>query len=209
VFTLTEYLLFCAGAAALIASPGPDFFYVITRGLAGGRKAGVVSALGIGTGLLCHTILAASGLTLLLLTSNTVFNLMKVVGAIYLIWMGIQMLRAGDEFWKSNQEIETKLATLYRQGIVTNIFNPKVAITFAAFLTQFVHPERGNESLQISLLGITLCLLATLWFCLIGISSGKIGTLLGNKPHIGRTVRLLSGIVLMGLGLRLGFAQRP
>jgi threonine/homoserine/homoserine lactone efflux protein len=209
VFTLTEYLLFCAGAMALIVSPGPDFFYVITRGLAGGRKAGIVSALGIGTGLLCHTILAASGLTLLLLTSNAVFNAMKIAGAIYLIWMGVQVLRAGDTFWKSEKAIEVNIATLYRQGIVTNIFNPKVALTFAAFLTQFVHPERGSESLQIGFLGITLCLLATLWFCIIGTSSGRIGTLLSNKPGIGRTIRLLSGFVLCGLGLKLGFAQRP
>lgn len=209
MFTLTEYLLFCAGAAALIASPGPDFFYVITRGLAGGRKAGVISALGIGSGLLCHTILAASGLTLLLLASSTVFNAMKWVGALYLLWMGIQTLRAGDSFWKAEKNVDLDLMVLYRQGIVTNVFNPKVAITFAAFLTQFVHPERGSESLQIGALGITLCLLATLWFCLIGASSGKVGALLCQRPRIGHTVRVLSGLVLCGLGLKLGFAQRP
>lgn len=209
MFNFTEYLIFCAGAAALIASPGPDFFYVITRGLAGGRKAGVVSALGIGTGLLCHTILAASGLTLLLFASNTIFNVVKIFGALYLLWMGIQTLRAGDSFWKSDSDVELRLDVLYRQGIVTNIFNPKVALTFAAFLTQFVHPERGNESLQVTLLGITLCLLATLWFCILGASSGKIGAILSEKPTIGRTVRILSGFVLCGLGLKLGFAQRP
>jgi threonine/homoserine/homoserine lactone efflux protein len=137
----SNYLLFCVGAFALILSPGPDFFYVATRAIAGGRSAGVASALGIGTGLLVHTFLAASGLTLLLLASNAAFNVVKWLGAAYLIWMGIGMLRAGDTLWNVD---ETRAAdnwrATWRQGVLINVFNPKVALTFAGVFAGFRAP---------------------------------------------------------------------
>jgi threonine/homoserine/homoserine lactone efflux protein len=124
-FDFSTYALFCLGAMALIMSPGPDFFYVATRGLAGGRSAGVVSALGIGAGLAVHTVLAASGLTLLLLASDTLFNIVKWIGAAYLIWIGIKLLRAGDEFLTPTTKSTLRLPQVFRQGVLTNVFNPK------------------------------------------------------------------------------------
>lgn len=208
-FDLSTYVLFCLGAMALIVSPGPDFFYVATRGLAGGRSAGVVSALGIGAGLSVHTVLAASGLTLLLLASNVAFNIVKWIGAAYLIWMGIKMLRAGDDFLVPSGESSMRLPQIFRQGVLTNVFNPKVALTFAAFLPPFVHAERGHASLQIAVFGATLCLLATLWFCGVGFFAGQMGALLMRHPKIGRGVRIFSGTALTLLGLRLALGQRP
>lgn len=208
-FDFSTYALFCLGALALIMSPGPDFFYVATRGLAGGRSAGVVSALGIGAGLAVHTFLAASGLTLLLLASNTLFNLVKWIGAAYLVWMGIKLLRAGDEFLAPTTKSSLPLPQVFRQGMVTNVFNPKVALTFAAFLPPFVHAERGHASLQIAVFGATLCLLATLWFCGIGFFAGQLGALLVRHSKIGRGVRLFAGTALTLLGVRLAFGQRP
>ncbi|PQV64541.1 Threonine/homoserine/homoserine lactone efflux protein [Abditibacterium utsteinense] len=208
-FDYSTYALFCAGAFALILSPGPDFFYVATRGIAGGRGAGVVSAFGIGAGLVVHTVLAASGLTLLLLASPGVFNLVKWIGAAYLIFIGIKLLRAGDEFLAPVEKRDFKLAAVFRQGVLTNVLNPKVALTFAAFVLPFVHSERGNATTQILILGATLCVLATSWFCFIGFFAGNLGQLLGNHPKIGRGVRLFSGLALALLGVKLALGQRP
>ena len=205
---LSTYLLFCAGAFALILSPGPDFFYVATRGLAGGRRAGVASALGIGAGLLVHTILAASGLTLLLLASEPIFNAVKWLGALYLVWMGVKLLRAGDEFLLGATVAPASFGRTFRQGVLTNVFNPKVALTFAAFLPAFVVPARGGAPLQIAVLGATLCVSATLWFCAVGAFAGQLGAFLLRFPKFGRGVRLGSGGVLCALGVRLALAHR-
>lgn len=204
----STYLLFCAGALALILSPGPDFFYVAARGIAGGRRAGVVSALGIGTGLLFHTVLAASGLTLLLLASEPIFNGVKWLGAFYLIWMGIQTLLAGEKFLAVSEAQALNLRKVFQQGVLTNVFNPKVALTFAAFLPAFVAPARGGAAGQIAVLGATLCALATLWFCGVGAFAGQLGALLLRFPRLARGVQRLSGSVLCVLGVRLAFAQR-
>ena len=188
-------------------SPGPDFFYVATRGLAGGRRAGVASALGIGAGLMVHTLLAASGLTLLLLASDWVFNLVKWLGAFYLIWMGVKIIRAGDDFLQNESVAPASFGRTFRQGVLTNVFNPKVALTFAAFLPQFVAPSHGQAALQIAALGATLCVLATLWFCGIGAFAGQLGAFLLRFPRIGQGIRLSAGTVLCLLGARLAWGK--
>ena len=203
----SEYLLFCLGAAALIASPGPDFFYVSSRALAQGRAAGVLSALGIGAGLLVHTVLAASGLTLLLFASDALFTALKWAGALYLLWMGVSMLRAKTALFESGETPKISGGALFRQGVLTNILNPKVALTFTAFLTQFVHPQRGGAQLQIAVLGLTLCVLATLWFCFIGLSAGQIGVKLRAKPQVARALQMVSGFTLCALGVRLALLK--
>ena len=208
LFSFSTYLLFCVGALALIMSPGPDFFYVATRGLAGGRRAGVASALGIGAGLMVHTVLAASGLTLILLASDWVFHLVKWLGALYLLWMGIKILRSGDEFLSDKNIAPASFGRTFRQGVLTNIFNPKVALTFAAFLPMFVSPSHGQAALQIAVLGATLCALATLWFCGIGAFAGQLGAFLLRFPRVGKSVRLGSGMVLCLLGAQLALAPR-
>ena len=205
---LLDYLRFCVGALALIASPGADFFYVATRGLAGGPRAGIASALGIGAGLLVHTILAATGLTLLLLASSWVFNIVKWLGALYLIWMGVKILRSGDELLSATDVAPLGFGRTFRQGVLTNVFNPKVALTFVAFLPQFIDVKHRNPSLQMAFLGVTLCVLATLWFCGIGAFAGQLGAFLLRFPKFGKGIRLSAGTVLCLLGVRLAFVPR-
>ena len=207
LFSFSTYLLFCVGALALIASPGADFFYVATRGLAGGPRAGIASALGIGVGLLVHTVLAASGLTLLLLASHWVFNAVKWLGALYLIWMGVKILRAGDEFLTATSVAPASFGVTFQQGVLTNVFNPKVALTFAAFLPQFIDSSHHNSSLQMALLGATLCVLATLWFCVVGAFAGQLGAFLLRFPRVGKAVRWSAGTVLCLLGARLAWTK--
>ena len=205
---LLNYFWFCIGALALIMSPGADFFYVATRGLAGGPRAGVASALGIGAGLLVHTTLAASGLTLLLLASNWVFNIVKWLGALYLIWMGAKILRSGDELLTATDVAPLGFGRTFRQGVLTNVFNPKVALTFAAFLPQFVDTKHQNPQGQMAFLGVTLCVLATTWFCGVGAFAGQLGAFLLRYPKFGKSIRLGAGTVLCLLGARLAFVPR-
>ncbi len=209
LFSPQTYALFCAGALALILSPGPDFFYVLTRGVAGGRGAGILSALGIGAGLLIHTALAASGLTFLLLASPALFGAVKWLGALYLVWIGWKMARAGEDFLAVASEKQPfSRAQVFRQGVLTNILNPKVALTFAAFVLPFVQPQRGAATLQIVTLGATLCALATGWFCIVGTFAGQIGAFVAGRPRAGRFIARTAGAVLVLLGVRLGLAAR-
>jgi len=209
--SLSELGLFCLGALALIVLPGPDFFYVLGRGIALGPRAGLASAAGIASGLLCHTLLAASGLTLLLFASNTAFNAVKWLGAAYLIWIGVQTLRAkSSPFSPGAMREKAAFSTrdVWRQGVLTNVFNPKVALTFAAYLPGFVHVKRGAASLQIAFLGVTLCVLALGWFCVVGAIAGQLGAFLGRHPRAGRGANLFSGILLTLLGVRLALVSR-
>jgi threonine/homoserine/homoserine lactone efflux protein len=211
MLSLSQYLLFCIGALALIVMPGPDFFYVLGRGMALGPRAGVASAFGIASGLLCHTLLAASGLTLLLFASDAAFTIAKLLGAAYLIWIGIQTLRAkSSPFALDADAIEPTFSTrqVWRQGVLTNVFNPKVALTFAAYLPQFVHAKGGAASVQIIFLGMSLCVLALSWFCVVGALAGSFGAFLHKHPRAGKGVNLASGALLTLLGVRLAFVSR-
>ncbi|RYX83464.1 LysE family translocator [bacterium] len=208
---LSQYLLFCVGALALIIMPGPDFFYVLGRGMSLGPRAGGASAFGIASGLVCHTLLAASGLSLVLFASDTAFNIVKWLGAAYLIWIGIQTLRAkSSPFALDAESIEPAFSTrqVWRQGVLTNIFNPKVALTFAAYLPQFVHVKGSAASLQIALLGLSLCVLAFSWFCIVGALAGAVGAFLRKHPRTGKVINIASGTLLTLLGVRLAFISR-
>ncbi len=207
----SQYLLFVAVALSLVMMPGPDFFYVLGRGISLGPRAGLASAAGIACGLLCHTLLAASGLTLLLFASDAAFNIVKWLGAVYLVWIGIQTLRAkSSPFALDATRVEPAFQTreVWRQGVLTNIFNPKVALTFAAVLPQFVHARGSAASLQIAFLGVSLCALALSWFCLVGVLAGTLGAYLHKHPRAGRIVNLGAGALLTILGVRLAFVSR-
>ena len=210
-FSLLSYSLFCLGALALVAMPGADFFYVLSRGMALGPRAGIASAVGIACGLLCHTLLAASGLTLLLFASSAAFNVVKWLGAAYLIWIGLATLRAkSSPFALDAREVSPAFSTkaVWRQGVLTNVFNPKVALTFAAYLPGFVRGNGSGASLQIVLLGLTLCVLALCWFCGVGAVAGRIGAFLGRHPRAARGVNLGAGTLLTFLGVRLALVSR-
>lgn len=203
----TTFLFFVLGALALVASPGPDLFYVLSRGIAQGRKAGVLSAFGISLGLLVHTTLATLGLTVLLQTSFWAFQIVKFAGAIYLIYLGLKMLRS-DGFWAQSERPALKSSAIVQQAMLTNVFNPKAALTFLAFLPQFVKPGHGSTQIQVSILGVTLVLLALAWFSMVGIFAGAIGSWLHARPRFSGWVQTLTGSVLIVLGVRLAFAGR-
>jgi threonine/homoserine/homoserine lactone efflux protein len=206
MFETATLLLYLVGAFLLVASPGPDFLYVLSRGIAQGRRAGVLSAVGIALGLLVHTSLAALGLTVLLQTSVVAFLVVKTIGAVYLVYLGVKVLRSNSTFAPTQGEVIDS-RSIIRQAMLTNVFNPKAALTFAAFLPQFAS-HQGNFAAQMVVLGLILCSLAFAWFSVVGACAGSLGAWLMRRPRFTNFVRLLTGAVLVGLGFRLALQRQ-
>lgn len=204
----TNFTLFVVASWALIITPGPDMLYVITSGVSQGRKAGVLSALGVTSGLLVHTTLAALGLAVILSTSALAFTLVKYVGAVYLIYLGIRSWRDKESFSFETDTRQMSWSSVFAQGMMSNLFNPKVALFFLAFLPQFVSPEFGNISIQMVVLGITFALFGVMFLLLVGYFSGVIGHWIAGKQLLARSIRWVTGSILVGLGLRLAFIER-
>lgn len=201
-------LLYTIGALVIIVAPGPDFIYVTTRGIAQGRIAGVLSAAGISIGLMVHTTLAALGLSALLQTSGVAFQVVKFIGAAYLIYLGVKVFLSKESLiQQSGQAAKLNRIAIVRQGIATNVFNPKAIITFMAFIPQFVNPTDSHATLQIILLGGIIAFLAIVWFGVVGYFAGTLGKWLCRQALAQRIIQWVTGCVLLGLGLRLAFSK--
>jgi threonine/homoserine/homoserine lactone efflux protein len=200
--------LFIPAALALILTPGPAVLYIITRSVNQGRKAGLVSVIGLELGNFCHVIAAAFGLSALLLSSSLAFDLVKYLGAAYLIYLGIQKLRSKDDL--EEQKIKNdSLRRIFLQGIVVAILNPKTALFFFAFLPQFVDASSPQVALQILFLGVLLITMATITDTLYALTAGMAGRWLrGNRQYL-RAQRYVSGTVYIGLGLTAALASGP
>jgi threonine/homoserine/homoserine lactone efflux protein len=200
--------LFMAATLALNLAPGPDMLYVSTRSLTQGRRAGVISALGIAAGTIVHMIAIAAGLAALLRALPLAYDIVRFAGAAYLIWLGAQALRgkAGPASGKPLDR-ESEWA-VFRQGAVTNILNPKVALFFLAFLPQFVDPARGSVALQIVVLGCLFNVAGTIVNIAVAYLSAAAGRWLGARADVERMFRWLTASVFIGLGLRLALGDR-
>jgi threonine/homoserine/homoserine lactone efflux protein len=182
--------------------------YVITRGMTHGRKAGVLSALGVICGILVHTTAAALGLTLILQTSAIAFLIVKYLGALYLIYLGIKTWRDKSSFRLENSSLPVSSHQLFWQGVLSNVLNPKIAIFFLAFLPQFVDQGGSQVTLQLIVLGLTFAFLGLAFLSLVGYSSGSIGSWLTRRPVYSQWLGRLSGGILIGLGMRLALTER-
>lgn len=208
MFELSELLLFTGAGLLLNITPGPDMIYCATRSMGQGRAAGVASALGIGAGALVHTAMAALGLSAVLMYSSTAFQVVKLAGAAYLIYLGVKMILTGRKTETLKKLPEVGLFRVFGQGAVTNILNPKVALFFLSFLPQFVHPERGSVALQIILLALIFNFTGTSVNVLVGLLFGSVGGWLESKPNFWKAQRWVSGSILIALGASLAIAER-
>jgi len=200
-------LAFLIAALALNLAPGPDMLYVIGRSVGQGRKAGIVSSLGVFVGCWVHILAAAFGIAALLRSSPVAFNVVRYAGAAYLIYLGIKMLAQKTDL--ASQQLKTeRLGVIFRQGAITNMLNPKVAIFFLAFLPQFVDARRGNVVLQILLLGLIFNVGGTLVNLAVAYAGGTLGELLRRNQSIARLQRRFTGLIFVGLGLRLAWQRR-
>jgi threonine/homoserine/homoserine lactone efflux protein len=208
MFTSINFTLFFVASWILIVTPGPDMLYVIMRGITQGRAAGILSAMGVTLGLLVHTMFAALGLAVLLQTSAVAFSIVKYAGALYLIYLGVKAIRDKTSFTPGEREKDVSFRTIFFQGTLSNVLNPKVALFFLAFLPQFVNREHGQVPLQMIFLGLVFAFFGLIFLITVGYFSGKIGRWLFSQPSIADKLRWLTGTVLIGLGVRLAFAKR-
>ncbi len=193
--------LFAVAAFLLAVVPGPAVVYIVTQSIDGGRLAGLVSALGIGTGGLVHVTFAAVGLSALLLRSAVAFEVVKYAGAVYLIVLGIRRLLTKDVEFGPDVIHERSMWRLYRQGVVVNVLNPKTALFFFAFLPQFVNPDAGRVGIQIALLGLVFVAIAFVSDSCYALVAGTAGRWLKQSRGYLGVQRWVSGTIFIGLGV--------
>lgn len=211
--TLEQILPFLLTAVLLTATPGPDNLMVLGVGASKGRRLGMAFGLGCAAGCLSHTLLAALGVSAVLAASPVAFTALRWAGGAYLIWLGIGALRsrggvgvparAGGEAADPADTAMRKFA----KGMLANAINPKVVLFFLSFLPQFVVPTRGNVPLQMAVLGVVFSLQAAVLFGALGWFAGGIGQWLQRRPRAGLWLDRLSGVVFVGLGLRMALSR--
>jgi len=201
--------LFCVAALALALSPGPDTFYVIARGMSQGSRAGVWSAMGICTGILFHICGAALGLSVILRTSAAAYHVLRYAGAAYLIWIGFRGLSRRESPAPLAAPARASLGRVYSQGILTNVFNPKVALFFLAFLPQFATGTGLPVAVQMMILGLVVTGINVVWLGAIGLMAGRIGAGLMTRARSAGLLNRVSGGILIGLGIRLAWPESP
>ncbi|WP_394849006.1 LysE family translocator [Pendulispora brunnea] len=207
------FVLFILTGLALNVTPGPDMLYVLACGVKGGRRNGIVAALGIGVGGLVHTALAAVGLSALIVSSAHAFAVVKYLGAAYLVYMGLKALlatraNAATVALSETADAEVELSRTFGRGVVTNVLNPKVAIFFLAFVPQFVDPARGHIAAQFVILGAMFCISGTLVNAVVGWLSGSARRLFDPSSGLSRIMDRVTGAVFVALGIRLALASR-
>ena len=205
--TLYSLFGFLCASIALTISPGPDNIFVMTQGITRGRKAAIVTALGMCSGISIHTTAAAFGISAIFYSSAVAFNMVKYAGAGYLLYLAFKAARSSGSAVPVSSE-SLPVSALFRRGFIMNVLNPKVALFFLAFLPQFVHPADGQLPLQMIMLGTVFMLQAVVIFSLIGWFSGTIGRQLLAKPHIAKYFDRLTAGVFVSLGLKLAISER-
>jgi threonine/homoserine/homoserine lactone efflux protein len=201
-------LVFSAAALALIVVPGPAVLYIVSQSIDRGRLAGFVSALGIAVGALVHVGAAAIGLSSILVSSATAFNVVKYAGAAYLIGMGLWTILSRRDPDPAAVQTERRLRRRFGQGVVVNILNPKTALFFFAFLPQFVDPDQGTAALQIVVLGLVFVLIAVVSDSVWALAAGTASDRLRASRRFLSVQRYVSGSVFVGLGALTAAAKR-
>ena len=212
MFGIENYLGFVLAAILLNLTPGTDSMYIITRSISQGQSAGLYSVLGITTGSLIHTLLASLGLSVLLASSPTAFMLVKYLGAGYLCYLGFKMLTnkesslIASSLPKDKDMIGQNKVNgwqIYQQGVLTNVFNPKVALFFIAFFPQFIDANYAYSMLSFFILGLTFATTGFIWCSCLALLAARFSTRLRENPSIEAVLNKISGVVFIGLGIKL------
>jgi RhtB (resistance to homoserine/threonine) family protein len=208
MFGIHDFGLFLAAGFLLNLSPGPDTLYILGRSVAQGRESGVASALGISVGSIFHTCAAALGLSAILATSAQAFAAIKLFGGAYLVFLGIKMIldRRRELALPSNFRRRTTLAA-FRQGVLTNVLNPKVALFFLAFLPQFIDPASNMKMAAFMILGLTFVTTGTIWCLVLAWFASSFGKRLRNNETVAQWLNRSAGAIFVFLGLRLATAK--
>lgn len=199
-------LYFLGVSAALTAAPGPDVLFLASQGAAGGPRAGLAAALGLSSGLLVHTTLAALGVSAVFAASPAAFTALKAAGTAYLLWLAFGAFR--EKAAAPGAALTGGSLALYRRGVIMNLLNPKVALFFLALLPQFVDPAKGGVRLQMLTLGLVFMAQVIIIFGSIGYLSGRLGGLLPRGLGKSRAIPVFKGTVYLGLAAALLAASR-
>jgi len=209
MFDAATLIAYSAAAALLVAIPGPGTAWIVAQTISGGRRRGLRAALGLETATLIHALAAALGLSAVLATSALAFDIVKYLGAAYLVWLGIQAWRSGAPATDpAAPAAPMGGGGVYLRSVLTGVLNPKVAIFFIAFLPQFVRPERGHVLLQFLVLGAILAAIGFTGSVLVSWGVARMGRRLSASPRWERWQRRLTGTLFVGLGMRLALQQR-
>lgn len=220
MFGIENYWGFMMAGIILNLTPGTDSMYIITRSVTQGQKAGVYSVLGITSGILVHTLLAAFGLSLLLAQSPLAFMIVKYIGASYLCYLGIKMLvsqqgasitsnlhapapSGADHDVTRHQVTALNYRHIYQQGVLTNTFNPKVALFFLAFFPQFIDTSYAYSTVSFLVLGISFAATGLIWCSCLSLLASRFSKNLRENPAIESVLNKISGLVFIGLGVKL------
>ena len=205
MFSEHNFLLFLVAAILLNLAPGPDLLYVLSRSVAQGKRAGRLSSFGVCTGALVHAMAAALGLSAILATSAYAFSVVKWVGALYLIYLGLHAIfsKNGHLSFDSLEVKEQSGWAIFSQGVLTDVLNPKVAIFFLSFLPQFVDPKAGCQTVQLLVLGLIVVLIAVIWEFVVVSFAARITRVLRNNSWLTPWLNRTMGLIFIGLGVRL------
>lgn len=201
--------LFLVTSLVLIVTPGQDMVLVMSRSIAQGPSAGIATAAGVSVGLVGHTVLATLGLGAVLRTSEWLFVALKLVGAAYLIYLGVQLLRSRPQPLEGTAGAPRGLRRLFIDGAFSNVSNPKIAVFYFAFLPQFVEPGAAHPTLAVFVLGLVFAALTFLVKGPVGLGAGLLSGWLRARPGVLAWIYRCSGAVLLGLGLKLAFERKP
>jgi threonine/homoserine/homoserine lactone efflux protein len=197
---LEQLIPFLTASVILTISPGPDIIYVMVQGMANGKKPALITALGLATGIIIHTSLVAFGVSAIIKSSETLFFIIRCFGAAYLLYLAYQVYKSDLKIAYSAEGIKKKsLFSLFKQGFIMNVLNPKVTIFFLAFFPGFLWEPDGNTVFQFYILGAAFMLLTILIFGSVALLAGKISTYLKNHKHSGRVLKWLQIVVFIGI----------
>jgi threonine/homoserine/homoserine lactone efflux protein len=203
-----DYWLFVASGILLNLTPGQDTFFILGRSIANGVRIGIASVLGISVGSVIHTAMAAVGLSAVLATSASAFMVVKLAGAAYLVSLGVRMLTTRSSVEELATEGGTSAWTAFRDGIVTNVLNPKVALFFLALMPQFINRDSNTKIAAFFVLGLTFITTGTIWCLILAISAGSLrGFFVRNMTGLNVVSRAAGG-VFVWLGLRLAVSRQ-
>ncbi|MPV69017.1 LysE family translocator [Burkholderia sp. BE17] len=211
MFGITHFGFFVLAVFLLNVTPGPDTAYIVGRSVAQGRGAGLMSALGISAGCCVHALACAFGLTALLAASAAAFTVIKLVGAAYLIYLGVRMIVAKQAAVTSGAaaaQAAKPLRQLFMQGFWTNVLNPKVVLFFVSFFPQFVSVDSPHKALAFLTLGAVFVAMSTVWTSLVAWVAGSVTQRFSGKPGVKKWLDRTVGSAFVGLGLRLATSQR-
>jgi RhtB (resistance to homoserine/threonine) family protein len=209
MFGIHDFGLFLAAGILLNLTPGPDTVYILGRSIAQGREAGIASGLGISVGSIFHTCAAALGLSAILATSALAFGTIKLLGGAYLIFLGLKMIleRRGQLSLPSNFHRRTTTAA-FRQGVLTNVLNPKVALFFLAFLPQFIDPASGTKVFAFLFLGLTFVTTGTIWCLILAWFASAFSERLRTSEPVSQWLNRTAGALFVFLGVRLATVKQ-